>query len=77
MDAIDGILGGATTLGWALAYAVPWAGAFLVGRWAWSRVSPRSAFLAWTAATCVALGVLLVLSVLLVSVIEVVAVPPA
>ena len=60
-----------------LVYTLPWVGAFLVGRWAWHRVSPRSAFLAWTAATCVALGVLLVLSVLLVSVIEVVAVPPA
>ncbi len=72
-EILDGMAPVVSAAAWLLVYALPWGGAFLVGRWAWWRVSPRSAFAAWAVATCVALGALLVLSMLLVAVIEVVA----
>ncbi len=61
--------------GWGVVYALPWLGAFLVGRWAWGRLRPYSAFLAWAAATPIALASLLVLAMALTSVLDVL-VPP-
>jgi hypothetical protein len=65
----------AIEVAWAGAYASPWAGALLLGWWSWARIRPRSAFLAWAAATPIALGSLLVLSMALVSLIEAAAPP--
>ena len=71
---LAGILGGvldvAAFLGWAVVYALPWAGALVLGRWCWRRVRPLSALLAWATATVVALASLLVLSIVLVAAIE-------
>lgn len=74
-DPRKGLLPGAIEVGWALLYATPWLGACLVGWWAWGRVRPRSAFLAWATATPIALGSLLVLSMALVSAIEAATLP--
>jgi len=67
---MNSILGGMASLGWAAAYALPWAGAFIIGRWCWFRVRPLSALLAWAVATVVALGSLLLFAMILVAVIE-------
>ena len=66
----------AVAVGWGVVYALPWLGAFVVGWWCWDRVRPRSAFLAWAAATPIALGSLLVLSMALVSVLDALFPPP-
>lgn len=58
---------------WALLYATPWIGALVLGAWVWRRIRPHSLFLAWAGATPIALASLLVLSIVLLSAIEVVA----
>ena len=74
-DAQTSLVAAAIEVGWALLYATPWLGACLAGWWAWARVRPRSAFLAWATATPIALGSLLVLSMALVSAIEAATLP--
>jgi len=64
-----------TEVGWALLYALPWLGALALGGWAWRRIRPHSLLLAWAGATPIALGTLLVLAVVLVSVIDTAAPP--
>ena len=61
---------GAVSLGWALVYAVPWLGAFVVTRWTWRRVHLWSLFAACAASTVLGMASLVVLSMALVSVID-------
>ena len=60
----------AIEVGWAVLYALPWLGAYVLGWWAWRRIRPHSLLLAWAGATPIALGTLLVLAIILVSVID-------
>ena len=61
---------GAVSLGWALVYAVPWLGAFVVTRWTWRRVRPWSLFAACAASTVLGMASLGVLAMALVSLID-------
>ena len=61
---------GAVSLGWALVYAVPWLGAFVVTRWTWRRVRPWALFAACAASTVLGRASLVVLAMALVSLID-------
>ena len=71
-EAIDAWL---TEVLWGVVYALPWVGALALGGWSWQRLRPRSMFLAWAAATPIALGSLVFFAVALVSVVDVLAPP--